>query len=212
MKNSYRLLATAGLALALAAGCVSLKREYPQRKLYSLGAGRAGSLGAPETGPTVRIQPFRASSGLESTEFVYRTGESSYETDFYYAFFTFPADQVQSAAVRWLKDSGKARVVLGRMSSVRPDYVVEGNLSGLHGDFRDKEKPQAVIEAELLLIDNRPLEPLLLFGRTYRQSKPIGSATPDALVKGWEEGLSEILAAFEKDFSAALERPPAPSE
>ncbi len=210
MIGRYRFLVVVCLALAVA-GCVNLKRDYPQRTLYSLDPAREGVLPAPETGPAVRVQPFKASPGLESTEFIYRTGESTYETDFYHAFFTFPADQVRSAATGWLNDSGLARIVFSRSSSLSPDYVVEGNLSRLHGDFRDRKNPQAVIGVDLLVLDNRQAEPGILLGKSYSRSVTISSASPDALVKGWEAGLAEVLADFEQDFSAALEkaRPPA---
>jgi len=190
----------AGLAiLSLLSGCVNLRRDYPIRTFYVLEAKPSEVQPQAADGPTVQVQLFRASPGFSSTEFVYRTGESIYESDSYHAFFTLPSDQIRAITSQWIQDSGVAGAVIDRSSRLRPDNIIEGNLVALYGDFRDEENPRAVIEVEFIIMDISPIEPTIIFSRSYQQSVPIEESTAEALVMGWDEGLKKILTALIKD-------------
>jgi hypothetical protein len=195
----YALIA-AGLAiLGLFSGCVNLRRDYPIRKFYVLETKPEKTQPPAEDGPVIQIQLFKSSPGFSSSEFVYRTGESVFESDSYNAFFTLPADQIRSLTMQWFQESGRTRAVLDRSSRLRPTNIIEGNLVALYGDFRDKENPRAVIEIDFLVMDIRPIEPRIIFSNSYRESIAIPKSTADALVNGWNEGLRMILTAFEDD-------------
>jgi cholesterol transport system auxiliary component len=198
-KHLYGLIVI-GLAISgILFGCVNLRRDYPIRIFYVLEAKPDKIHPPAEDGPVVQVQLFRASPGFSSSEFVYRTGESIFESDSYHAFFTLPSDQIRALTSQWIQDSGRARAVLDRSSRLRPTNVIEGNLVALYGDFRDEENPRAVIEIEFLLMDIRPIAPRIVFSKTYRESIEISEATANALVDGWNEGLRMILTVFEKD-------------
>lgn len=189
-----------GLAISgILFGCVNLRREYPIRTFYVLEAKPDKIHPPAEDGMIVQVQLFRASPGFSSSEFVYRTGESIFESDSYHAFFTLPAEQIRALTSQWIYDSGMARAVLDRSSRLRPTNVIEGNLVALYGDFRDEENPRAVIELEFLLMDIRPIVPRIIFSRSYQESIAIPESTADALVNGWNEGLRMILDEFTKD-------------
>ena len=213
MKNiQFYGLIVVGLALTgILFGCVNLRRDYPIRTFYVL-AAKPDTVHPPaEDGPVVQVQLFRASPGFSSSEFVYQTGESIFESDSYHAFFTLPSDQIRALTSQWIQDSGRARAVLDRSSRLRPTNVIEGNLVALYGDFRDEENPRAVIEIEYLVMDISPIEPTIIFSHSYQQSVPLEEATAEALVMGWNEGLKKILTSFIKDIpeqeAEADERP-----
>jgi len=207
-KKPVCFLAVAGaVTLGLLAGCVSLQRDYPVRKFYVLEA-------APETvrtplpdGPIVQVQFFRASPGYQNAEFVYRTGESTFESDFYNVFFTLPADQIRSRASEWLADSGRTRAVVDRASRLRPTHALEGNLVEMYGDFRDRDNPRAVIAVDFLMVDVQPIEPRIVFSKSYREELAITAPTANALVTGWEEGLRKIFTALENDLPSGAPAP-----
>lgn len=191
--------AVAIVMLVLLGGCVRLRKDYPERDLYHLNVEREEVLPSPDGGPVIGVRMFRAGPALSGREFVYRVGESRYATDFYNTFFVSPAEQVRSIASDWLQSSGLVRVVLDRASGLRPDYMWEGRLADLHGDFRDRDDPRAVIRLEFVILDIRPLEPVIIFSRSYAQSVSIKERTPAALVRGWEKGLFKILSDFERE-------------
>lgn len=201
MKKSYvYTLIVVGFAISgILFGCVNLRRDYPIRTFYVLEAKPDKIIPQAQDGPIIQVQLFRASPGFSSSEFVYRTGESIFESDSYNAFFTLPSDQIRALTSQWIRDSGRASAVLDRSSRLRPTDVVEGNLVALYGDFRDRDKPRAVIELEFLIMDIRPIQPRISFSRSYRESIPITESTADALVEGWNEGLKKILTEFVND-------------
>jgi cholesterol transport system auxiliary component len=207
MKKTYLYsLAAAGIVLlGIFSGCVNLRRDYPVRQFYVLDAKPDQIHPPSEDGPIVQIQVFQASPGSATTEFVYRTGESTFESDPYNAFFTLPANQIRALTMLWLQDSGKAQAVLNRSSRLRPTNIVEGNLVELYGDFRDKENPRAVISLAFLLMDIVPITPRIVFSKTYRESIAIPESTGDALVNGWNEGLTKILTSFNRDLPVETE-------
>ena len=195
----YGLIA-AGIAISgLLSGCVNLRRDYPIRTFYVLEAKPDKIQPPAEDGPVVQIQLFRASPGFSSSEFVYRTGESTFESDSYHAFLTLPAAQIRALTSQWIQDTGRARATLDRSSRLRPTHIIEGNLVALYGDFREKESPRAFIEIDLLIMDIRPIEPLIVFSNSYRESIAIPESTAEALVEGWNEGLKKILSRFDQD-------------
>ncbi|MFH1037318.1 MAG: hypothetical protein V1789_01425 [PVC group bacterium] len=200
--GAYIVAIAGGITLGMLIGCVNLQREYPVRKYYVLEVKPENTLPPLEDGPVVQVQLFRASPGFENTEFVYRTGDSNYESDFYNVFFIQPADQIRSLASEWLEDVGRARAVIDRASRLRPTHVIEGNLVEMYGDFRDKENPRAVIMIDFLLMDVRPLVPKIICSKSYREEIPIPESTAAALIVGWEEGLRKIFTEFEEDVPA----------
>jgi len=48
-------------------------------------------------------------------------------------------------------------------------------------------------------MDIRPLVPLIIFSKTYRESIPITESTAEALVIGWNEALEKILTSLTED-------------
>ena len=193
-------LIVVGLAISgILFGCVNLRRDYPIRKFYVLEAKPDKILSPAQDGPVVQVQLFRASPGFSSSEFVYRTGESVFEADPYHAFFTLPSEQIRALTSQWIQDSGRARAVLDRSSRLRPTHIIEGNLVALYGDFREKKNPRAFIEIGFLVMDIRPIEPLIVFSKSYRESISIPESTAEALVEGWNEALKKILSRLDQD-------------
>ena len=111
MKKTYMYgLIAAGLSiLGLISGCVNLRRDYPIRTFYVLEAKPDQVLPSVKDGPIIQVQLFKASPGFSSSEFVYRTGESIFESDSYNAFFTLPSDQIRAITSQWKPSPCRAR-------------------------------------------------------------------------------------------------------
>jgi hypothetical protein len=194
------------LPLLALAGCVDLSSPYPDRRFYALEAVRPGAAREPAGGATLRIRRFQASRAAEGQEFVSRSGENAWESDFYHGFFTLPASQAGEQTARWLGKSGLfAHVALGG-SAAEEAWLLEGHLVALHADRREASKPAAVMELQFALLAMGGEKTELVFQKTYRRDRPAEDGSPAALVRAWNEELASILGALEEDLSR-LERP-----
>ena len=101
------------LVLLAVSGCVDLKASYPDRRFYTLETSRTGALRSPAAGTVLRVRRLTASKLCDGSELVTRTGESTYETDFYNVFFVPPAMQAGEQTQRWLTGAGLFGSVVG---------------------------------------------------------------------------------------------------
>ncbi len=156
----------------------------------------------PVKGAVVEISRFNISPGSDGKEFIYRTGDLSYESDFYNQFFRPPGAMLTEVTGRWLNDAGLFQDVFGSVTQADANYFIEGNVVRLYGDFRSA--PKAVLEIQFLLLkyttdssydDNTKI----VMAKNYSFEAPIASPTAKDLMKGWNTALGEVLNAFLAD-------------
>jgi hypothetical protein len=182
-----------GLLLIAAAGCVDLKVPYPERRFYTIEALRPSPDQSGDPATVLRVRRFSASKMCDGSEFVLRTADSSYESDFYNVFFVPPALEMADQTRRWVTGSGLFGHVVGAGSALGETHILEGNLVALHGDYRKPQQPLAVIEIQLLLLRVSQEPAAALLQKTYRRELPIRDREPASLVRGWSDGLASIL-------------------
>jgi cholesterol transport system auxiliary component len=184
-------------------GCALFAQEPPPKQRFVLEARREGSA-APATGaPALEVRPLAPSPRLDGKQLVYRTGENAYVADFYAELWSSPGALVGDVTADWLAGSGLFSQVLRPGGSRRAPLVLEGWIADLHGDYRDPAAPRAVLELRFALLERRSPDPLVRAERRYREEAAIASASPDALVAGWNQCLAQVLAALERDLAAA---------
>ncbi len=184
---------------ALSSGCVSLTKSFPEKHFYSLDAVRPGEQVGPASVAVLKVQRFRISPRFEGKEMVYRTSDTRYESDFYNEWFIFPNAMVTQQAQNWLANAGLFQAVVDSSSSLDATHVLEGNVTALYGDYRQKEAPKAVLDFQVVLINEGASHAEIVFRREYRQVVDMANMSPDTLAGGWNEGLRQILAGLEKD-------------
>ncbi len=189
-------------ALSVGTGCVGVSRSYAERRYYMLELACPEAAPAPPSAPALVVRSVRISPAFERREFVYRTAESSYEADFYNAFFAPPADLIAERARECLARSGLFSAVLGPSSGIEAQYALEANVAALNGDYRAQAHPKAVLEIQFFLLPVRGPASQLLFEKEYRMSVLLAGKGPDALVKGWDQALQQALEALQKDLHA----------
>jgi cholesterol transport system auxiliary component len=200
-----KLAAVLVLGLTLvAAGCGVLRREYPERQQFVLEVTPPQIADPPAGAPVLGVSRFRTSPLLAGTSFVYRTGDQTFESDFYNVFWTPPAAMVANEAGRWLRASGIFSDVVDPTSLTPRAYALEGAIAELYGDYRTPGQPAAVMSLRFALMDIQGKEPKVVFHKDYSVSHPIAAGTPSALAAGWNEELGEILAALESDVRATV--------
>ena len=188
------------VCLILVSGCSS--RQTYDKKHYILKAVRHGDSIQTEIGSILEVRRFTIDSAFAGKGLVYRTGEFEYESDFYNEFLVSPTAMITDKTRNWLAESGLFGTVPDVGSLVDPTHVIEGNITALYGDFRDRSSPKAVMETRFFLLKVKATgESTPIFGKTYQATVDIESENPQDLVKAFDKCLEDILTSLEKDAS-----------
>ncbi len=207
MRAEHKLyLSSILILIVLITGCGGINKSYPERTYYMFEISRQAGPMTPVKGATVKIKRFDISPSSQGKQFIYRTTDIRYESDFYNQFFRAPGSILTESVNQWIDQAGIFEDVLRPGSQAFPNYLIEGNVIELYGDYRNQTAPKAVFKIQLYLLKTSDLgdEPSIVFGKTYESEKPIGSATPQALMNGWNLALEDILGEFLKDLSYYL--------
>ncbi len=185
--------------------CAKLERDYPERNYYMLNFSTGGDSNnnIRYKNTTLLVNHFSVSPGSIGTEFIYRVGDTRYKADFYNQFFRSPGALISEGIRRWLSDSSLFQYVLYTPVDAKPDYVLDGNVIEIYGDFREGSTPRALLGMQLFLTDKNSKTGKVIFHKNYKKEIPIGSRTAKDLVQGWNEALTQTLREFETDLSQA---------
>ncbi len=212
MRNRTLILLLASCPLFT--GCLGLDKEYPEKQYFLLETVRptetsafeasASEASASETRPILRVRSFRISPSYSGTEFLYRTGDSAVESDYYNEFLIPPSRLVTENAVIWLQASGLFESVIDSSSPLQAKYVLEGNVRSIYGDYREQDQSRAVLDVQVFVTPEAASEDGLFLQRSYSKSVDISENSSEALVAGWSQGLAEILTELEADLDRVL--------
>ncbi len=188
------------LLSVLSVGCMKLERPQLDRKYYVIGASR-DSQPRERGSETLVVRRVQVSPRYQDRELVYRTGETTYEADYYNSFFIPPAEMITDDLRRWLGESGMFENVIAPQSLASGGLILEGMINSLYGDFSSSE-PEAVVEMQFFLVDNRDAETPSLYSRGFSERVKLGSRSSDALVKAMNKAVAVIFKKLEEDLSA----------
>ncbi|HUA66870.1 MAG TPA: hypothetical protein VME24_13570, partial [Alphaproteobacteria bacterium] len=108
------------------------------------------------------------------------------------------------AAGEMLRRDGGFSNVVQPGSAVRADIVAEISVTQLYGDNREPGSPYAVLAIRFTFMNaTNGLPEKVLFQRSYLRRIGIDSATPAALMAGWNQAMVTILAEVTDDLRAA---------
>jgi len=189
-------------ALGFIAGCVSLEKSFPDKRYFVLEANRSEGAANVKAGGVLLVSSLRVSPRYEGRSFVYRRGDASFESDFYHQFLVSPGALLTEEVRRALAQAQVAQYVIGTASQLEPTHYLEGSIDALYGDFRDVNMPKAVLEMEFFLSKESPTKAEIVTRKRYVKSMAVNGRSPEALVKGWNDALNEILAALIADLKA----------
>jgi len=187
---------------AINAGC-SLKKQSPSKLRYLVEAKRPGEPASASAQATLRVRNLQIAAPFEGRGFVYRNSEQNYETDFYHEFLVAPQSMLTDQVRRWLAASGRFRAVLDPASKLDATHSLEGNVTALYADFRNKDAPKAVLEMHFLLVSDQSASPQIAFQKDYRKEASAENRSPEALVKAWSSAFAEILTDLDRSLAGA---------
>jgi cholesterol transport system auxiliary component len=194
------------MSAGILAGCGgALSKPYPQKTRYAIVLPTpAVHAEAPPTTESLCIRTLVVNEPFDGLSMVYRTGASSFETDYYNTFVAAPDRLLTGAIDQYLSQAGVFASIFRNAGSKNCRYVLEGDVLGLYGDYTNRGKPMAVIKTRFFFIDDADGGAAVLFVRQYERSEPISSADPAALVDGWNKGMASILQQLASDMTTVL--------
>jgi len=186
-------------------GCLKIpKSGYPDKYYFVLDVCRSEGIVKNPSEAILKIQKLYISPRYEGKSFVYRKGEVNYESDFYNEFFISANDLITEQVCQWFAKSGLFRNVMDVHCLLEPDYILEGKITDLYGDYRKKKAPKAVLEIGFVLFHDVSAHSEMVFQKRYRQEVLLKEISPETLARGWSYALRKILKEFEKDLCMAL--------
>lgn len=173
-----------------------------ERRFFLLDLQREGQkLTESPNDMVLMVRPFSLAPGYHPKELTYRTGEFRYESDYYNQFVTDIGQQMAEQTRNWLSQSGCCAHVVPPGSSLKATHMLEGNITRLYGDFRDKTKAQACVSITFYLIDITKRQPGIIVSESIEKKTTIPEATAENLIKAYQNCLQHILENFEKRLS-----------
>ena len=189
--------------LAMLSGCGS--QQAYNKKYYMLNTTRQKESIKDENDSILEVSHFTIDSAFSGKGLVYRIGEFEYESDFYNELLVSPSAMITEKARTWLYESGFFKRVLDSGSQIDSTHLIEGNITELYGDFRDKSSPTAVMEMRIFLLKVNPGKDLsFVFGKTYKSTAGVDSKSPEGLVKALGRCLEDIMMALERNLAENL--------
>jgi cholesterol transport system auxiliary component len=185
--------------LLFCAACAGIERGYPDRRYFVLDVPTQANPTNPGGSEVLRVSTIRVSPRYADRSFVYRTSESGFESDFYHQFLVPPAALMTEEIRKNLIASEMFKYVIDASSPMQASFALDGSVNALYGDFRNLDSPRTVLEMEFFVTSEIPTKPGIMMQKRYQKSIPISGRSPEALVKGWNEALAEILTALVAD-------------
>lgn len=193
-------------AIFLLSGCLRLEKPYPQKTAYSLEATPDAVAQQPLSSRVLQIGKFDSAPAYRSKGFIYRTGDQTWQADYYHEFFTPPAAMLTEQCRRWLQQTG----IFGQINQggyPPASDLLQGRIVALYGDYRPDQAPTAVLELQLTLINDTQTLTKTILDRLYRRRLPLVDRKTETLVKTWNEALTDILREFEAQLGLAYTSP-----
>jgi cholesterol transport system auxiliary component len=160
------------------------------------------------TARVLGIRNLKIAAPFEGRSLVYRTGDNAYVRDPYAEFLDTPAESLQVTIREWLRDNGSFTVVEPG-SSLKPNTFAEISVTRLYGDFRQPQHAAAILSMRFLFFDAaNGLPGKVLLEREYSRSIALKSATPAALMAGWNQALTQVLTQVTSDFQRSESEEP----
>jgi uncharacterized lipoprotein YmbA len=146
---------------------------------------------------------------FDGKSLVYRLGDQRYEKDFYNVYSNIPAEMISNAERQWINQANIFSATVGQSNSLFPYYTLQASVDEFYGDYR--VKPEAVVSVEFILtVASASKSNPVIGANRYSKRIALKDNTPEALVKGQQQALAEILKQYEEQlykYSANLPKP-----
>jgi cholesterol transport system auxiliary component len=188
--------------LLLSSGCVDLSRPALAKHYYLLETSPKPSDAPPAHVSAIRVTGVEVAAPFSERSMVYRLEQERYESDFYNEYFVAPRAMITSKLVEWLSVRRVFTTTLPPSSTLDAPYAIEGQVTALYGDLRDKAKNTAVFGMQVFVTESSNPDKRIVLERTCAQQVPVPDRSADAISKGLSQALQQCLAEIEADLRA----------
>jgi cholesterol transport system auxiliary component len=188
--------------VAMLAGCSALQRESLVRQTFLLDPPLPAPVASAQQA-TLRVGRVEVAAPFRGKNFVYRTADLRYESDFYVEFLVPPASMLAEQTARALVHARPFTTVAGPGNAIDAQWVLDGFASAIYADYRDKAKPAAELDIAYYLTSTANAEQTPRWTREYRQRVAMREATPQAYAEALNKAFGMILADLAHDLGAA---------
>jgi uncharacterized lipoprotein YmbA len=188
--------------IALGTTACSIGKPVPQATTYIVEPNAPERLSAAHGKEVVRMGNVRLAAAFAGSSLIYRTDDVTFVSDPYQAFIADPPAMFGTQMAAWLDRAGPFKAVTQPDSALSAKYRLEATVTELYGDFRPGRPATAVMAMQFALVDVDAIGTGLLFERTITRRVPLGGASPNALVRGYNRAVSEILSELAGELAA----------
>ncbi|MGH8802679.1 MAG: ABC-type transport auxiliary lipoprotein family protein [Casimicrobiaceae bacterium] len=196
-RRASGVLLVALLAAALA-GCSALWHPAPVRETYLLQPPLPAAETAARPG-SLRVGVIRVAAPYRGRDFVFRTDALRFASNYYFKFLVDPAAMIADGTARALEAAHPFAQVTGPGLGVDAEWRLDGFVSALYADVRDRSRPVAEIDITYYLTPGDGSAQTPVWTREYRQRTPMRDATPQAYAAALNEGFGAILGELARD-------------
>lgn len=187
-------------------GLVGCAQNGASTSDYLLNASRPAHVSVKSSDAILEVRRLSIGGEFAGRGLVYRIGDFQFETDAYLAFLISPAQMITERTRDWLARSGVFKEVLVQGSRLRPTHVLEGNILGLYGDFRDPSAPTAVLEMRCFLIAEDGATQDVVLARDYRSVTPLAGDNTESFITALNACFVDVLTSLEADLSSSVSK------
>ena len=190
------------VVLLLTAGCVDLSRPALAKHYYLLDAAPkpadppAGHDGA------IRVTGIEVSAPFSERSLVYRLDQERYESDFYNEYFVAPRAMISAQLVEWLTVRRVFATTLPPSSSLDAPYSLEGQVTAMYGDLRNKAETEAVFSIQIFVTETINPDRRIVLQRNYSHRVRVPDRSAEAITKGLSQVLQQSFVELETDLRA----------
>jgi cholesterol transport system auxiliary component len=199
MRN--RQVVVVGVVLIVSA--CSIGRPIPTATTYSIEpAPSAPYHSTPSHPERLRVERVRVAAPYDRAALVYRVSAVRYMPDPYHTFLADPGSMLSNRIAEWLATTQVFKAVEGPGGAAPAPWVLEATVTELYGDFQaGGNGPSAVMSIRFTIIDEGNARPRVAYERLLSQRVSVSSASPEALVLGYQTALGDILTQLATDLS-----------
>lgn len=189
----------------LSAGCVKLDRPSLDRKYFTLDIERSSiPVAKIKSGKNLVVRRVKVSPRYEDRDLVYKTGKNMFESDYYNSFFIPPAALITQELRGWMTDSRLFRNVLGPESMGTGEYLLEGVVNSIYGDYSG-DQPKAVLNMQFFLLDNSSPDMPIIYSRDFSREISVDGTGAGDLIAAMNSGVEAVFIDLEKDLARIVE-------
>ena len=190
------------VVLLLTAGCVDLSRPALAKHYYLLDAAPKPADPPPGHDGAIRVTGIEVSAPFSERSLVYRLDQERYESDFYNEYFVAPRAMISAQLVEWLTVRRVFATTLPPSSSLDAPYSLEGQVTAMYGDLRNKAETEAVFSIQIFVTETISPDRRIVLQRSYSHRVRAPDRSAEAITKGLSQALQQSLGELETDLRA----------